>query len=217
MATREERSFTLTKLDGDSNWLTWKWQMKLHLTDKDLFGVVDGTETLDEGASEKKKLEHQKKKSKAMSAIGLSVGSKVALIIRGLEDPQVAWKKLEGHFELNTAMTRLYQRQKYYSIRMAEGSSAEKHLEEMMGLAERLQSMGAELSQEEQVSAILASLPRSYKSLVQLWASRVKELTVERLYSIIMDDQTRESGQSQSVAEEDQARSSGSSTSEAAV
>ena len=45
-----EEKWSIEKLDGD-NWSTWKFQIK-HLFAKGLWGLVDGTETLEEDPTE---------------------------------------------------------------------------------------------------------------------------------------------------------------------
>ena len=48
MAVGDEK-WSIDKLSG-TNWATWKFQMKHLLLAKELWGVVSGSETLDEGA-----------------------------------------------------------------------------------------------------------------------------------------------------------------------
>ena len=48
-ATMDEK-WSIDKLDG-SNWTTWKFQMRHLLLEKGLWGYVDGTEVLREGAT----------------------------------------------------------------------------------------------------------------------------------------------------------------------
>ena len=50
MAKAMEEKWSIEKLDG-ANWMTWKFQMKHLLLGKGLWGHVDGTEVLPEGAN----------------------------------------------------------------------------------------------------------------------------------------------------------------------
>ena len=45
-----DQKWSINKLDG-SNWTTWKFQMRYLLLVKELWGYVDGTEVLGEGAT----------------------------------------------------------------------------------------------------------------------------------------------------------------------
>ena len=51
MAGSTDEKWRVDKLDG-SNWTTWKFQMRHLLLAKGLWGLVDGTDELDEGASD---------------------------------------------------------------------------------------------------------------------------------------------------------------------
>ena len=52
--------WSIEKLDS-SNWMTWKFQMKHLLLAKELWGFIDGTEVIREGATAVAQTEHQKK------------------------------------------------------------------------------------------------------------------------------------------------------------
>ena len=54
MAEAEERTqtYNVTRLEGESNWLTWKLRMEHMLLDRELMGYVDGSITLDPAAEE---------------------------------------------------------------------------------------------------------------------------------------------------------------------
>ena len=51
MAGNSEAKYTIGKLEGESNWLTWKFQMRHLLLDRELWGLVEGTTTLKDGAN----------------------------------------------------------------------------------------------------------------------------------------------------------------------
>ena len=51
MAGVSEAKCSLGKLEGESNWLTWKFQIKHLLLDRELWGHVDETAQLRDGAN----------------------------------------------------------------------------------------------------------------------------------------------------------------------
>ena len=53
--------WTVGKLEGDSNWMTWKVQMRHLMLDRNLWCYVDGTTMVDPGAEEKLQLEFKRK------------------------------------------------------------------------------------------------------------------------------------------------------------
>ncbi len=71
MAGTDEK-WTIDKLDN-KNWITWKFQMRHLLLAKGLWGFVDGTEVLVEGADAAAQTDFQRKKQKAFSTIVMAV------------------------------------------------------------------------------------------------------------------------------------------------
>ena len=59
------------KLVGADNWSPWKFGMRMYLTGKDLFGLVDGTEVLDETATAKEREVFKKRENQALAIICL--------------------------------------------------------------------------------------------------------------------------------------------------
>ena len=62
---------------------------------------------------------------------------------------------------------------------MGEDSSVEMHLKEMKELTDKLSSIGAPISEEDQVVTLLGSLPSSFSSIVTALEARVDGLTLD--------------------------------------
>jgi len=71
MAVAEEK-WQIDKL-SKNNWATWKFQIKYCLMAKNLWEIVDGTETLADGASQQQRQEFRKRRNKAAAVIVTSV------------------------------------------------------------------------------------------------------------------------------------------------
>lgn len=67
-----DEKWSIDRLDG-RNWMTWKFQMRHLLLGKDLWGYVDGSETLGEGPTPQDQAAFRKKSQKALSAIVMAV------------------------------------------------------------------------------------------------------------------------------------------------
>ena len=62
----------IDKLDS-SNWMMWKFQIKHLLLAKDLWGLVDGMEVLQDDASAQQRVDFNKRSQKAFSTMVMSV------------------------------------------------------------------------------------------------------------------------------------------------
>ena len=91
-----DEKWSIDRLDG-KNWMTWKFQMRHLLLAKELWGFVDGTETLGDGATLQQRVDHRKKSQKALSAIVMAVSSSQLYLITSCDSPQQAWEALRSH------------------------------------------------------------------------------------------------------------------------
>ena len=98
MASGGDR-YSISKLEGEENWMTWKVQLKHLLLDRELWGYVDGSQTLAGTADNAAQEDFARKSQKALMAIMLSLTPKVVPVIHLCESPVEAWKALTEQFE----------------------------------------------------------------------------------------------------------------------
>ena len=127
--------WTVGKLEGDSNWMTWKVQMRHLMLDRNLWSYVDGTTMMDPGAEEKLQLEF--KRQKALTAIILSISTPIVPIVQSCTTPVEAWEALRGAFEKCTLAAKLHLRKKYFQMEMQEGGNVKHHIREMKQITDR--------------------------------------------------------------------------------
>ena len=160
-----DEKWTIEKLNG-ANWSTWKFQMKHLLLAKELWGVVDGSETLAEGATAAVRSEFQKRSQKAFSTLALAIVTSQLYLVTSCETPKDAWDALRSHFERNTLANKLFLKKRFFRMEMNEGTTVEKHLRDMKELSDELAAIGAPVTEEDQVVTLLGSLPKSFSTLV---------------------------------------------------
>ena len=160
-----EEKWTVDKL-GDSNWSTWKFQVRHLLLAKGLWGHVDGSDVLAGEASDAVRAEFKQKAERAFSTIVMAVSTPQLYLVTSCTKPKEVWDKLCGHFECESLANKLYLKKRYFRTEMKEGTSMEQHLKEMKETSDRLAAIGAPISEEDQVVTLLGSLPSSYSALV---------------------------------------------------
>ena len=77
------------------------------LLGKELWGYVDGTETLEDDATAQQQANYRKKSQKALSAIVMAVSTSQLYLITSCDSAQQAWEALRGHFERDTLANKL--------------------------------------------------------------------------------------------------------------
>ena len=168
-----EEKWSVDKLDG-ANWLTWKFQMRHLLLAKGLWGFVDGTEELAEDASASAREEFKKKEQRAFSTIALAVCTSQLYLITSCEKPKDVWDALRNNFERHTLANKLFLKKQYFRNEMKEGTSIETHLKHMKEITDKLASIGAPISEEDQVVTLLGSLPELACNLFSVRAAAAK-------------------------------------------
>ena len=152
-----EEKWSVDKLDS-TNWMTWKFQVRHLLLAKGLWGFVDGSEVLPENPSAQVRAEFEKKSQKAFSNIALAISTPQLYLITSFEKPKDAWDALRNHFERQTLANKLFLKKQYFRSEMKEGTSVEEHLKYMKEITDKLASIGAPISEEDQVVTLLGSL-----------------------------------------------------------
>ena len=94
-----EDKWTIDKLDGPQNWITWKFQLKHLLLAKDLWKYVDGSAVLAGDATADQRTKHQSESPRAFFFIAMSVSTSQLYLITSCEEPKEVWDALKKHFE----------------------------------------------------------------------------------------------------------------------
>ena len=123
-------------------------------------------------ASEEVREKFKAEQQKAFSTIVMSLSSSLLYLITSCELPKDAWDTLKKHFERDTLANKLFLKKQYFRKEMSEGTPINVHLKEMKMLADKLASIGAPVSEEDQVVTLLGSLPAPFATVVTALEAR---------------------------------------------
>lgn len=184
------QSWKIEKLDIN-NYATWKFQMKHLLIAHDYYGIINGTDTQPgSSASADNRAAYRGRCEKAFSTLVLSVSSEVIYLIRNCENVKDAWEKLEEHFQRNSLANKLYLKKCYFRATMTEGTRLVDHLRYMKELADKLSAIESPISEEDQIVALLGSVPDSYSNLVTVLESR-DNLTIQIVQQALLNEEQK--------------------------
>ena len=177
----------------DSNYATWKFQIKHLMISKGYFSIVSGTEAEpDVSADTKLKEAFQTRSEQAFALLVLAVSTEMIYLISECNSANEAWIKLEKHFERDSLSNKIFLKKKYFRSEMKEGESLTNHLKSMKQLTDRLAAIKAPISEEDQVVTLLGSLPDSFSSLVTVLEAQA-DLTLDGVkQSLINEEQKRD-------------------------
>ena len=159
----------IEKLNG-SNYISWKFNMKLLLMEKDLYGFIDGTEKPPEVSEEDKKEKEMKlyttRSQKAYSTIALAVTKPLQVHVMNTVCPKTAWNTLKSHFEFVSITQIVRVNRAFFAAKMMEETDLIEHITHMTYLAEQMRELGEEVSQKKFAVVVLGSLPDSYDNFM---------------------------------------------------
>ena len=161
----EDSGFKVDKLTGN-NYHTWKFQMKMCLIGKDLWGIVTGDETLNPGASNQEQQKFRRRENLALASICLSISSDIQIYVRSAGNAKEAWTSLEQHFERKSLAHKIFYRRKLYAAKMEKGNSMINHVNYVKTLSEHLDAVGDPIQEKDLVIILISSLPEEYNHLI---------------------------------------------------
>ena len=125
------------------------------------------------------------RKNRALAIIVLSIDPSLLYLIADPTDPTVVWGKLSTQFQKKTWANKLALRRRLHSLRLKEGHSVQEHVKALTEIFNELSVVGDNVSDEDRVVYLLASLPNSYEMLVTALEANTEvpnmETVIERL------------------------------------
>uniref|UniRef100_A0A1X7VR57 DUF4219 domain-containing protein n=1 Tax=Amphimedon queenslandica TaxID=400682 RepID=A0A1X7VR57_AMPQE len=140
----ESRSICIVPLVG-SNYATWKIKCHMALMKNSLWKIVNGTETEPAGAEALTKF--NSRKDRALAIIILSIDLTLLHLLWDPTNPVEVWKALSDQFLKKTWTNRLSLTRKLHSLKLNA-------------------VVGDNITEDDHVVYLLASLPESYDMLV---------------------------------------------------
>ncbi|KAH9697287.1 hypothetical protein KPL71_023550 [Citrus sinensis] len=160
----------LEKFTGKNDFNMWKVKMEALLITQ---GLGDALEPIikKEGleASTSSSLTPQQAAEidkKARSTIILSLGDSVIREVARERSVADLWAKLERVYMTKSLANRLYIKKRMFTLKMAEGSSLEDHIDEFNKVCDTLEIIDEGLDDEGKALLLVSSLPPSYSNFV---------------------------------------------------
>ena len=167
-----ERLTQIEKLNG-KNYQSWKYNMKLVLMEKGLWGIADGSEVKEEddaNADAKTKAKTLKewnlRSDKAYSMIALAVEHDLQVHINGTTSAKEAWEKLQNHFNVVSVAHVVRLSRRFYAAEMREEDDLFDFITKMTAVAQELRELKEDISEKKFATTILGALPESYESFL---------------------------------------------------
>lgn len=163
MKSTSSAKFEIDKFNGRNDFNLWRLKMRALLVQQGLLKALKGVNALPTTLSDDEKEDILER---AHSAILLCLADEV---LREVADETTApglWLKLEKLYMTKSLTSRLYLKQRLYTLRMSEGTLVQNHIDEFNKLISDLRNMDVKIEDEDQALIMLCSLPHSFENFV---------------------------------------------------
>jgi hypothetical protein len=119
------------------------------------------------------------KLERARSTIRMCLADLVLLNVSGEDSTNKMWDKLGSLYQSKSLVNKLFLRNKFYLLKMSDGSSVTEHLNALNTIISYLSSVDFKIIEEKKCINLLCSFPDSYDSLVMAIGSNSTTLALE--------------------------------------
>lgn len=184
----DSESSRIEKLQSGSQWLLWKFQIKILLGANDLFGYVTGETEKDPA----KVAAWKKNDLKAQRIIATAVGQQPLLHIVNCSTSQAMWEKLHTVYEQKSDSSVHLLQTRFYSFKMDPNDSIACHISKLEEVVQQLKDLNEEISDSMVMTKILMTLPPNYNHFHSAWESTSEDKrTLDHLRARLMIEESR--------------------------
>ena len=172
----------IPKFDGTRSFTMWRLQMKAVLIQHELWDVIEYPDTMTDATmsdDEFKQLqkdikgnltprEWKKLEDKTLAGIQLCLAEHIQREVMHIEKPRVLWTKLEELYMSKSRANKYRMKEKFYRLKMPQGTSIQAHLSEFDSIITELESMDIKHTDEDKAFHLILSLPASHKQFKEI-------------------------------------------------
>ena len=102
-------------------------------------------------------------------------------LVTSYDQPKDTWDALRNLFECKILANKLFLKKKHFRDQKKEGTSIEVHLKDMKEITDKLATIGAPISEQDQLVTVLGNLPHSYATLVTALEAQVDDVQLSHV------------------------------------
>jgi hypothetical protein len=129
------------------------------------------------GANEQQTTDFCRRSERALAYVVLHIERSQLYLVTDCEEPKDARDRSVAHFDRQTSANKLFLKKKFYRIQMKDGTKLNDHFKTIKELVDQLAAIGVTIDEENQVMALLGSLPESFDTIVTALETQ-EELTL---------------------------------------
>ncbi|KAI5645600.1 gag-polypeptide of LTR copia-type domain-containing protein [Phthorimaea operculella] len=159
-------AFTIEKLRGSSNYVSWKFSVKMVLIMENLWEYVEPLESDNDDTNQGQRTVDTAKDQRALARICLSIEPSLYQYVREAKSAQDAWNKLAAIFEDRGLYRRVLLLRQLHRIEYKSYNSMQEYINAIMTIVSQLSDIGKQIEDDEVAEILLSGLPAEYDVLV---------------------------------------------------
>lgn len=193
----EGDNFKIEKLQKEADYHQWKFQVKIVVRSKKLWGHVDETvkkpvrENYNKSEDFVRDLEKfEDNEFKAQRVVVTSLGKEAMLHVMNSDLVADMWKRLETVYEKKSKVTVHLIRERFYNFKMESGETMAIQIAKLQTIVQQLKDLGEKVEDDQIITKLLVSLPQEYLHFNSAWDSTTKaQQTLDHLTTrLIMEE-----------------------------
>ena len=161
--------FGIERFDERMNFGLWQIQVKdiliqsgLHKT---LKGIPASSSSDSAAKSGTRDVDWEDLDIKAVSFIRLCLAKNVLANVQGMSMAKEIWEKLEEMYQMKGISNRVYLKEQFHTLQMAEGMTISNHLSVLNRIVSELETLGVKMDDEDKALRLILSLSSSYEHI----------------------------------------------------
>ena len=188
--------FEVQKFDGTGNFALWQTRVKDLLAQQGCLKVLRDVKPAKMDNDDWEELQMQ-----AAGTIRLCLSDQVMYHVMDENSPKKIWEKLESQFMSKTAMTKVYLKQKFYRLKMQEGSDLVEHMNAFNQLVTDLARLRVKIDDEDRAILLLCSLTPSYEHLLTTLTYGKETVKLEDITAALLSYDMRKKNNAEEVSQ----------------
>lgn len=192
----DKEIISIEKLHEKSQWMTWRFQVRVTLVASDIFDIVNGSKRKPNPgtteAEQKALADWRQKDARAQKIIVTTIGQKFLVHILNCTTSHEMWQKLHSVFEQNSQTSIHLLQQKFFSFAKDPNDDIATHIAKIETIVQQLKDLGETITDSMVLTRVIMTLPVEYKHFVSAWESTEKSSqTIELLTNRLMIEESR--------------------------
>lgn len=188
----EKETVTIDKFTDPSQWMVWKFQVKVNLLALGLYGLVDGSKVKPVGADAVTLETWVKNDARAQKVMVNSCGAKVLIHVCNCDSAKEIWDKLNSVYEQSNKASKHLLQEQFYAYKKDSTHDIATHISTLEGMVHKLKVTGVTIEESMLITKILMTLPPQYQHFSSAWDSTAADQqTLINLTNRLMIEESR--------------------------